>query len=225
MVELVKFLALYEGLIYIVLAIGALFSFRWLYRSWSEWRIAVFSLEREFSARRLGRSALISVLLVIFFCFEFFITSFLVPGLPSDFFLATPTLDLISTPTGTLSAEFMTQVANLPAVPAAGSTGCIPGQINFTFPESGTEIKGIVELTGTVSIPNFGFYKYEIAPAGSDTWATIAAGREAVVEGPLGRWDTSALTPGDYQLRLVVVDNQGILLPPCVVQLQVVPNQ
>ena len=158
MVELVKFLALYEGLIYIVLAIGALFSFRWLYRSWSEWRIAVFSLEREFSARRLGRSALISVLLVIFFCFEFFITSFLVPGLPSDFFLATPTLDLISTPTGTLSAEFMTQVANLPAVPAAGSTGCIPGQISFTFPESGTEIRGIVELTGTVNIPNFGFY-------------------------------------------------------------------
>ena len=225
MVELVKFLSLYEGLIYIVLAIGALFSFRWLYRSWSEWRIAVFSLEREFSARRLGRSALISVLLVIFFCFEFFITTFLVPGLPADFFIATPTLDLISTPTGTLSAEFMTQVANLPAVQAAGSSGCIPGQISLTFPESGTEIKGIIELTGTVNIPNFGFYKYEIAPAGSDTWATIAAGREAVVEGALGRWDTSALTPGDYQLRLVVVDNQGILLPPCVVQLQVVPNQ
>lgn len=225
MVELVKFLSLYEGLIYIVLAIGALFSFRWLYRSWSEWRVAVFSLEREFSARRLGRSALISVLLVIFFCFEFFITTFLVPGLPADFFITTPTLDLISTPTGTLSAEFMTQAANLPAAPAAGNSGCIPGQISLTFPESGTEIKGIIELTGTVNIPNFGFYKYEIAPAGSDTWATIAAGRESVVEGSLGRWDTSALTPGDYQLRLVVVDNQGVLLPPCVVQLQVVPNQ
>jgi hypothetical protein len=80
-------------------------------------------------------------------------------------------------------------------------------------------------LIGTVDIPNFGFYKYEIAPAGSDTWATIAAGRSVVKDGPLGRWDTSALTPGDYQVRLVVVDNQGTILSPCVVPVRVIPLQ
>jgi hypothetical protein len=226
MAELFKFLAEYEVLIYIVLAIGGLFAFRWLFRSWGEWRVAVFSLEREFSARRLGRSALVSAVILIFFCVEFFMASFIIPGLPADFFLTTPTLDLISTPTGTLSPAIMTQFASQPQGAAQpNAAGCTPGQIELSFPAAGDEIKGVVELTGTVNIPNFGFYKYEVAPSGSDTWATIAAGRVAVVDGSLGRWDTTALTPGDYQLRLVVIDNQGISLTPCVVPVQVVPVQ
>lgn len=220
-----KFLASYEVLIYILLAFGGLFAFRWLWRSWGEWRIAVFSLEREFAAQRLGRSIALSTIIVILFCVEFFMATFIIPGLPSDFFVATPTLDLISTPTGTLSAEMMTQFANPPAGTAAVAAGCIPNQINLTFPEPGAEIRGAIELIGTVNIPNFGFYKYEIAPAGSDTWATIAAGRSVVNDGPLGRWDTSALTPGDYQVRLVVVDNQGTILSPCVVPVRVIPLQ
>lgn len=226
MADLLKFLADYEVLIYLVLAIGGMFSFRWLYRSWREWRVAVFSLEREFSGRRLGRSAVVSLLIVVFFCFEITVASFVIPGLPADFFLSTPTLDLISTPTGTLSADFMTQFAAQPAAPAqTGGAGCLPGQIEMTFPEPGDEISGVIELTGTVNIPNFGFYKYEVAPGGSDTWATIAAGRAVVQNASLGRWDTTALTPGDYQLRLVVVDNQGTSLTPCVVPVQVVPSQ
>lgn len=224
MVDLLKFLATYEALIYIVLAIGGMFSFRWLLRSWGEWRVAVFSLEREFSARRLGRSALASFLILLFFCVEFSLASFVVPGLPADFFLATPTLDFLATPTGALSPQLMTQFANqAPAQPNAA--GCVPGQIELTFPEPGDEIKGVIELTGTVNIPNFGFYKYEVSSGGSGAWATIAAGRAVTVNAPLGRWDTTALTPGDYQLRLVVVDNQGTALPPCVVPVQVVPNE
>lgn len=226
MADFYKFLASYEVLIYIVLAIGGLFSFRWLWRSWREWRVAVFSLEREFSARRLGRSTAISVLIVLLFCAEFFLATFIIPGLPADVFVSTPTLDFISTPTGTLSPEMMTQFANLPAgTQSVANAGCVPNQIDLTFPQPGDEIRGAIELTGTVNIPNFGFYKYEVAPVGSDTWATIAAGRMVVNDGPLGRWDTTALTPGDYQLRLVVVDNQGSILPACVVPVRVVPLQ
>jgi hypothetical protein len=223
MTELFKFLDTYEALIYIVLALGGMFSFRWLWRSWGEWRIAVFSLEKEFSGRRLARSSAISVLIVILFCGVFMITSFVIPGLPSDFFVATPTIDFVSTPTGTLSAEMMTQFANAPVgTLAPNASGCVPNQINLTFPPAGEEISGVIDLTGTVNIPNFGFYKYEVAPAGSDTWATIAAGRDVVNESSLGRWDTTALTPGDYQLRLVVVDNQGTVLPACLVPVRVI---
>jgi len=225
MADLYKFLSSYEVLIYLLLAIGGLIAFRWLWRSWQEWRVAVFSLEREFSARRLGRSIAATVLIAILFCMEFFMATFIIPGLPSDFFLATPTLDFISTPTGTLSAEMMTQFAAAPAGLAAKAEGCVKDKINLSFPEPGDEVKGAIEITGTVNIPNFGFYKYEVAPAGSESWATIAAGRAVINEGPLGRWDTTALTPGDYQLRLVVVDNQGIELSPCIVPLRVVPAQ
>ncbi len=225
MAEFYRFLASYEGLIYILLAIGALFAFRWLWRSWQEWRIAVYSLEREFSSRRFGRSVIISIFIVILFCAEFFMATFIIPGMPADVFLTTPTLDLISTPTGTLSAEIMTQFSGqLPQV-AASTIGCVSGQVAITFPQPGDEVKGAIELLGTVNIPNFGFYKYEVATAGSDTWATISAGRAIVNDGSLGRWDATALTPGDYQLRLVVTDNQGQTLPACVVPVRVVPLQ
>jgi len=226
MAEFYLFLASYEVLIYIVLAIGALFSVRWLIRSWREWQTAVYKLEKEFSSRRIGQSAAVSILLLILFCFEFTMTSFIIPGLPAEVFISTPTLDFISTPTGTLSPEMMTQFANFPpatALPALA--GCVPGQVDLTSPKPEDEIKGTIDLVGTVNISNFGFYKYEVAPQGSETWATISAGREIKTNVSLGLWDTTALTPGDYQLRLVVTDNQGIALPPCIVPVRVVPFQ
>ena len=42
--------------------------------------------------------------------------------------------------------------------------------------------------------------------------------------GPLGQWDTGTLAPGDYQLRLVVSDNQGQALPACVITVRVSPQ-
>jgi hypothetical protein len=226
MAELYGFLKSYEALIYILLAIGGLFSFRWLWRSWREVQNAVYSLERQFSARRFGQAVAISSVIVILFCAELFIASFVIPGLPSEVFLSTPTLDLISTPTGTLSPEMMTQFANQPLRTAvANVAGCTPNQIMLTSPQPGEEVKGTIELVGTVNIPNFGFYKYEVAPLGSNTWATISAGRTTVIDGPLGPWITNALTPGDYQIRLVVTDNQGQALPACVVPVRVVPIQ
>jgi hypothetical protein len=226
MVEIYNFLKSYEALIYILLAIGALFAFRWLWLSWREVQMAAYTMEREFSSRRLGQSAAISTLIVMLFCAEFFMATFIIPGLPADVFLTTPTLDLISTPTGTLSVEMMTQFANLPPqTPVADMVGCIPNEIMITSPQAGDEIKGAIELLGTVDIPNFGFYKYEVARAGSETWATISADRNTVSEGKIGAWNTTSLTPGDYQLRLVVTNNQGEVLPACVIPIRIVPIQ
>jgi hypothetical protein len=153
-------------------------------------------------------------------------TSFIIPGLPAGIFISTPTLDFISTPAGTLSAEMMTQFAVFPPTQVhPAPAGCVPGQVDLTSPKAGDEIKGTIDLVGTVNISNFGFYKYEVAPQGSETWATISAGREIKSNASLGLWDTTALTPGDYQLRLVVTDNQGIALPPCIVPVRVAPIQ
>lgn len=227
MADFYKFLASYEVLIYILLAIGGLFSFRWLWRSWREWQIAVYKLEKEFSIRRLGRSAAISVLILTIFCFEFFMASFIIPGLPAEVFLSTPTLDFISTPTGTLSTEMMTQFAAQPLQTTApnNALGCVPGQVDVTSPKANEEVKGVIDLIGTVNISNFGFYKYEVALQGSDTWATISADRTTKINATLGRWDTTALAPGDYQVRLVVTDNQGAALPACIIPVRVIPNQ
>ena len=45
--------------------------------------------------------------------------------------------------------------------------------------------------------------------------------RTPVPNNSLGQWDTSILTPGDYQLRLVVTNTQGQSLPPCIIPLRI----
>ena len=42
-----------------------------------------------------------------------------------------------------------------------------------------------------------------------------------LTNGSLGQWDTTTLTPGDYQLRLVVINTQGQSLPPCIIPLRI----
>ena len=226
MAEVYNFLRTYEVLLYILLAIGGLFAFRWLWRSWRESQTAVYTLERQFSSRRLAQSAAISALIVVLFCAEFFMASFYHPGAALGY-------PCYHTNTGfDLHAHRHTLCRNDDPIcqsPPAGSgyglTGCVPNKIILTSPKAGDEIKGTIELIGTVDIPNFGFYKYEVARAGSDTWATISADRKTVTNGRLGGWNTTSLTPGDYQLRLVVTDNQGAVLPPCVVPVRIVPIQ
>jgi hypothetical protein len=222
MAGLYRFLASYEALIYIVLAIGVLFSIRWLWNSWREWRQALYRLEREFSLRRMSQALTITLLLGVLLCAEFVAASFVIPGLPAEVFLATPTLDLLTTPAGTLSPETMTQVAAAPpANPSSDVQGCVPDQLMISSPEPAEQISGTVDIQGTVNIADFGFYKYEVAPQGSGTWVTISAGRTVKINESLGLWDTSALTPGDYLLRVVATDNEGESLPPCTIPVRV----
>ena len=217
-------LASYEPLIYIALAIGGLFAFRRMWRSWREWRDSVYGLEREFALRRLGQATAAAFLILALIFVEFFIATFIAPSLPATDLLATPTLDLLLTPAGTLSPEQATQAALSPVtqeVPS-GMSGCVPEQIMITFPEPGDEISGTIEIAGTANVPNFGFYKYEVARLGTQDWATISAGREPKTNEALGTWNTSSSTNGDYFLRLVITDNVGVALEPCVIAVRVV---
>jgi len=221
-----KFLGTHEVLVYLLLCIGALFALRWLWRSWDEWRHAVYSLEKEFALRRIGQSVASLTMLLVLFIAELVTASFIYPSMPASMFIATSTPDLLSTPTGTISPELATAIALTPraALPDEPGGDCREDRINIGQPRPGQEVKGTVDIRGTANIPEFGFYKYEVAPAGSDTWATIAAGRTPVSNASLGQWDTSTLPPGDYDLRLVVTDNQGRALPACLVRVRVAPS-
>lgn len=216
-------LANYDTLIYIVLAIGALYVFRWMWRAWREWRDSVYGLEREFALRRLGQAAAAGFLVLALLFVEFFVATFIAPSLPASDLLATPTLDLLLTPAGTLSPVEATQAALSPVTEAvpSGMSGCIPDQIMITAPEPGEVVSGTVTIAGTANVPNFAFYKYEVARLGSQEWATISAARVPVQEAELGSWNTLALTNGDYFLRLVITDNVGVSLEPCVIAVRV----
>ena len=222
MTNLVRALDSYKEGIFLVLAIGAVLAFRWLWKSWREWQMSVYKLEREFAMRRLSQAVTFSLVVVVLLCAEAALVVFVIPGLPASFFIPTPTMDVLAQPVGTLSPDQMTQAvaAPQPAV-SANMQGCVPNQIMISSPKPGEEVKGKIEVKGTVNIPNFGFYKYEVALRGSDTWATILAGTEVRINSPLGQWDTTALTPGDYQLRVVVTDNKGVALTPCIIPIRV----
>lgn len=212
-------LASYEPLIYIALAIGALFAFRRMWHSWREWRDSVYGLEREFALRRLGQATALAILILGLVFAEFFIATFVAPTLPASDILATPTLDLLVRPAATL-APGTTALAITQPVPS-GMSGCIPDQIMITSPKPSEVVRGIVEITGTANVPNFAFYKYEVAPMGTQNWAPVSANRESVTNAKLGDWSTTSLTNGDYFLRLVITDNVGKELEPCVLAVRV----
>ena len=216
-------LASYEPLIYIALAIGGMFAFRRMWRSWREWRDSVYSLEREFALRRLGQATAAAFLILALVFVEFFVATFIAPSLPASDILATPTLDLLLTPAATLSPAEATQAALSPVTQPApsGMSGCVPDKIMITSPKPGVEVNGTVTITGTADTTNFGFYKYEVAPMGTQSWATIAAKRDRVKNAELGEWSTVSLTNGYYFLRLVITDNVGVSLEPCVIAVRV----
>ena len=209
----------YGPLIYIVLAIMGLYAFRRMWRTWREWRDAVYSLEREFALNRLGKATAFGFLVLLLFFAEFYIATFIVPTLPASDILVTPTLDLLATPMGTLPADGVVPLVTSEA--QSGMSGCVPDEIMITSPKSGDEISGTVKLIGTADISNFGFYKYEFSPAGTNTWTTISAGTAPVKDDELGQWDTTARPNGDYFLQLVIIDNVGKTIEPCVISVRV----
>src|SRR5512141_2112531 len=132
-------LASYEPLIYIALAIGAMFAFRRMWRAWREWRDSVYGLEREFALRRLGQATAAAFLVLALILVGFFIATFIAPSLPASDILATPTRDLLLTPAGTLPPAEETQAALSPATQEVpnGMSGCIPNKIMITSPKPG----------------------------------------------------------------------------------------
>lgn len=223
MLPFFAFLSTYEALIYIILLFGGIFLARWIFRAWRAWQSAIFGLERQVSQRKFARALAAGVFWLALLLGEFIVASFIVPSMPASVFIPTPTVDLLITPTGTISAEMSATLEARPEPQAEDySDGCRPDEIMIDDPAPGDTLSGVVPLMGTVDIQNFGFYKFEIAAFGTENWATVYAGREITVDAELGRLDTTELTPGDYEIRLVVTDNVGEALPPCVVQVRVI---
>jgi hypothetical protein len=226
MEESLGFFRAFELWIYLLLGVGGLIYIRKFILAWQELREAAFGLERENAQTRLNQAASILVLLLTMAVVEFVLVSFIAPAIPGAAPLPTATLNLLATVTTTLPAPLPGQTgeASAPQATFTGATpipGCIPGQIEIIFPENNQEVSGIVAIAGSANIPNFGFYKFVVRRPDETAWLTIQAGNAPVTTGKLGDWDTSRLTPGEYQLGLIVQDNQARDSVPCVIQLRV----
>jgi hypothetical protein len=223
MVSILHFFSSYSIIIYLILAIGLIFAIRLLVRARLEKNASLYGLERETAYRHISQGVAVLTLIILLAIAEFSVSVFLAPNIPATGVIATPTLNPLISPVFTIPPELLATIGLITPVSTQTpqTSGCIPGQIMITSPKPGDVVNGQVILLGTANIPNFGFYKYEFSAVGTDVWSTIQANRDVKQDGELGRWETSEVTPGDYNLRLVVLDNQGIPLPPCIVPVRV----
>lgn len=225
MEELIRFVINYEMGIYIILGVIFLINLQRLIRSLVNLRKANFGLEKEVAQKGV-RSSVTLILLVALFAFSNFIlvsvASIQFPGIVQ---LPTPTIDMMAIPESD-SGEALGDDSADPGVSATQTaialSGCVPEQLEWKNPSEGDEIRGAIELVGTVNLPNMGFYKYEYRYQTDTIWHPISAGNRPIIDGPLGGvWNTEQLIPGNYFLRLVVSDNANNLLEPCEITVKV----
>ena len=77
----------------------------------------------------------------------------------------------------------------------------------------------MVQVSGAASIDDFDYYKFEFRVPGDVSWSFIQRYDNAVMGGVLGAWNSDTVAPGEYEFRLVVVDNIGNYPEPCVIRL------
>jgi hypothetical protein len=101
---------------------------------------------------------------------------------------------------------------------------CANAQARISAPGEGSRLSGAAQIVGTAAIDRFSFYKLEIG-IGRDpqSWSVVGdLHRAPVTDGLLGTLDTDALPPGDYTIRLVVVDATGNFPEPCLLHFSIV---
>ena len=76
--------------------------------------------------------------------------------------------------------------------------------LGISSPQTGDELRGQVQITGNMTVPNFASAElgFKYASDSADNWFIIQTFPQPVADPALAVWDTTALTDGDYDLRL-----------------------
>jgi hypothetical protein len=190
----------------------------------------VYGLEVERAQQGLARAAAMLGLVAFGIVSTFVVATFVAPAVPASARpTAIPTVSLLATAGPVSQGTTFAAATPLPQA-TLDPAGCQNPQATLTSPSDADSLTGLVTVTGTASIENFAFFKYEYIPISGGlptpgaVWRAISAGTQPVVDGDLGPWDTSLVTPGDYAFRLVVTDTAGNAPMPCVVTVRVLPS-
>ena len=105
-----------------------------------------------------------------------------------------------------------------------GGDGCDNMNAVISSPLPGAVLSGEVEVQGTADIVDFGFYVLQISTLG-DNWLTVYTQNTPVIDDILGTWDTSLYVQGEYGFRLIVYNNAGAFIKPCVIPIYVGSGQ
>ncbi len=100
--------------------------------------------------------------------------------------------------------------------------GCTAPGSQITFPAAGAVITGRVNITGSATLGNrnneFSFYKVELRGEGETGYRNLNQATTPVAAGLLAVLNTADFGPGNFQLRLTVVDITGNYIEPCTIR-------
>jgi len=239
MTVFLQFLADYAPFIYGAIALVAVYLIRRAILARRDRNSAIFPLEREVAVSRTYRTFGLAVFLLVVILATWSASNLLLPELQTIEGMATPTPDLmvlIDTPTPTSAPPTATPTitptpkprpTRKPPVveqstpePVVVPPQCPNPGAAIASPGRGQIAEGEVTITGTASIDGFQFYKLEWqGPSNPNEWLWFAGSERPIVGSVLGVLNTAALAPGDYAIRLVVVDNTGNYPNPCTVSI------
>jgi hypothetical protein len=219
-----------QSWIYLGLGLFGLIYLRIAIKRYRDYTSTFFGLERDRARERLIQSIIMLILIAAGFVATFVAATFGGPAVPvSARPTVLPTVSLLDTPVVT-SAGNETEVNSTPMENAIlEGLGCANPDATISSPKDGDSIKNLVDVLGTANIPGFAFYKVEIKSSEPQAvWQAIGARNEPIcetceVEESLARWDTSLVTPGEYLLRLTVMDSVGNAPLPCELKVRVLP--
>jgi len=112
---------------------------------------------------------------------------------------------------------FLTLILLLPASAVSAQAA-----VAIASPASGQILTGVVTITGTSAVDGSVAADLSFAYAGdtTGTWFPVAS-VQLVTDGVLAEWDTTAITDGDYSLRLRVTLADGTVLDVLVSDLHI----
>ncbi len=239
MLEFLRPIALFDTWLYLGLGLVALFFIRVIWLARRDRVRSIFTLERENANTRMTR-AFIGLMIVLGLALGVYYLSAITPTIvppPQETPTPTPLLVLPDTPTPppllptptpsptpspTLPPPTLEVELPLTPTPNQATTGQTPNCPNptarITQPGDGARVSGVIQISGAATVDNFEYYKFEFRPLGGE-WSFIQRYDNAVLGGNLGSWNTGTAAPGEYEFRLVVVDNIGNYPEPCVIRL------
>ncbi len=239
MTILIKLIADHTLWLYIAVSLVILLYLRRVLVARQEYKLALFSLEKETAANKAYRAMGMIALLVVLIAVIYSVAHYVAPNVdfpsPIEPTPTPPLLLLTSTPTPAPPTDTptatptrrrprptptATEIPVPPTATPAPPPQCPNPQARITFPTEGAVLSGSIQIIGSANIDNFQFYKVEIGQGEQPSGWTIftVLHNEAVPGGLLDVLDASAFPPGVYKLRLTVVDITGNYPPPCEVR-------
>jgi hypothetical protein len=127
--------------------------------------------------------------------------------------------DLIYVPRDPTAVDPLTPT---PDAPVPLPIGCNAPDLASIALEPGVNLTGIQPINGTAAGETFRRYVLEIRPGGRVGFDVLLTGNTAVVNDTLSFIDAGAFVPGDYLLRLRVIDREEQIVDDAVCAVPVV---